>query len=108
MERVVILASLRDLAFQEELVSEPAFESKGVRWVIHINPSGDFVSLESTLSDPVADEQGRKPRPQPMMMSIPRRCGKTSNIVADFLVDKSEYVLGVVDEGATRYRFPLA
>lgn len=95
----MILASLRDLAIREGLVSEPAFESKGVRWVIHIDNNGDFVGLESTLSDPVADEEGRKARPQPVMMSMPRRCGKTSNIAADFLIDKSEYVLGIVPEG---------
>lgn len=95
----MILASLRNLAIREGLVSEPTFESKGVRWVIHIDKRGDFVSLESTLSDPVSDEKGRKARPQPVMMSMPRRCGKTSNIAADFLIDKSEYVLGITPEG---------
>jgi len=99
MECGMILASLRELALREELVSEPAFESKGVAWIIHIDHVGRFLSLESTLNDPAADGKGRKPRPQPKMMSIPRRIGKTVNIAADFFVDKSEYVFGIVPEG---------
>jgi CRISPR-associated protein Csd1 len=99
MEDGVILTSLRDLALREGLVSEPAFESKGVAWIIEIDAKGRFLSLKSTLDDPVADGKGRKPRPQPKMMSIPRRVGKTVNIAADFLVDKSEYVFGIVPEG---------
>jgi CRISPR-associated protein Csd1 len=95
----MILASLRDLALREGLVSEPAFESKGVAWIVNIDRDGRFLSLQSTLSDPVADEKGRKPKPQPAMMSIPRRAGRTVNIGADFLVEKSEYVFGVVPEG---------
>lgn len=95
----MILSSLGELARHEELVSEPAFESKGVAWIIHIDGDGHFLSLESTLNDPVADVKGRKPRPQPKMMLIPRRVGKTVNIVADFLVDKSEYIFGVVPQG---------
>ncbi len=102
----MILASLRDLAIREELVSEPAFENKGVAWVIHIDKNGRFVSLESTLSDPVADEKGRKGKPQPAMMSIPRRCGRTVNIEADFLIDKAEYVLGTVPEGSPAVKKP--
>lgn len=95
----MILTSLRDLAIREELVSEPAFESKGVAWVIEIGRDGTFRSLCSTLSDPVADEKGRKPRPQPAMMSIPRRNGRRSNLAADFLIDKAEYVFGVLPDG---------
>jgi CRISPR-associated protein Csd1 len=102
----MILASLRDLAIREEIVSEPAFESKGVAWVIHIDGAGHFHSLESTLSDPAADEKGRKSRPQPKIMSIPRRCGRTVNIDADFLIDKAEYVLGTVPEGSPARRKP--
>ena len=33
------------------------------------------------------------------MMRIPRRCGRTSGAAADFLVDKSEYVLGIEPDG---------
>ena len=95
----MILASLRDLALREELVSEPAFEGKGVAWIINIDDGGRFLNLVSTLADPLSDGKGRKQRPQPQLMSIPRRCGRSSNLEADFLLDKSEYVLGIVPEG---------
>lgn len=102
----MILKSLRDLAIREELVSEPAFEGKGVAWVIEVGKDGAFRSLYTTLSDPVADEKGRKPRPQPTMMSIPRRCGRTVNIQPDFLIDKAEYLLGAVSEGSPASKKP--
>jgi CRISPR-associated protein Csd1 len=95
MEDGVILASLRDLALREGLVPEPAFESKGVAWIIDIDHEGRFLTLVSTLDDPVADSNGRKPRPQPKMMSIPRRCIRSGGkFEADFLVDNFEYVFG--------------
>jgi len=102
----MILTALRQLALNEGLVSAPAFESKGVAWVIQIGREGRFLALVSTLNDPAADSKGRKPRPSPQMMSIPRRIGKTVNIAPDFLVDKSEYVFGVVPEGKAAAKNP--
>ena len=40
---------------------------------------------------------GKKARPK--IFQIPRRTGRTSGAVADFMVDKSEYVLGVEPDG---------
>ena len=96
----MILQSLRDLALRERLVDDPAFESKPVRWVVKLKPDGAFVGVYDTNTTPIQPEGKKgKPRPQAMMMVIPRRLGRTGNISADFLVDKAEYALGLVPEG---------
>ena len=103
----MILQSLRALALREQLVSEPAFESKGVTWMIKISHAGQFLSLQSTLPDMAATPNGKKLRPQPTMMSIPRRVIRTgSKIKADFLCDKAEYVFGAVPEGTPLPKSP--
>ena len=102
----VILASLRGLAERERIVEEPAFISLGVRWVIDIAIDGRFLSLRDT-SFISASSGRRKSKPQPQTMSIPRRSGRTSTAKAEFLVDKSEYVLGTAPaaEGQDPSRF---
>lgn len=96
----MILQSLRDLAMREQLVNNPAFESKPVRWVVKLKPDGGFVGVYDTNTTSIQPEGKKgKPRPQAKMMVIPRRLGRTVNISADFLVDKAEYALGLVPEG---------
>jgi CRISPR-associated protein Csd1 len=96
----VILQSLRDLAVREGLVDDPAFESKPVRWVIRLKRDGTFVGVYDTNQTPLAVEGKKgKPRPEALMMLIPRRRGRTVNIAADFLVDKAEYALGLMPGG---------
>lgn len=77
----MILQSLRDLAVREHLLSNPDYEPKAVAWVIHVGDGGKFLGLVQT-------GEGKK-------LNIPRRSGRTSAASPDFLVDKSEYVLGV-------------
>lgn len=77
----MILASLRDMAIREGLVANPDYLAYPVAWIIHVGDGGQFLGLVRT-------GEGKK-------LSIPRRVGRTSKAVADFLVDKSEYVLGV-------------
>lgn len=94
----MILAALRGLAEREGIVEEPAFISLGVRWIIDIALDGRFLSLiDTTFLRPSSGK--RKPRPQAKTMSIPRRSGRTSTAKAEFLVDKSEYVLGTLPAG---------
>lgn len=85
----MILASLCDLARRESLLRNPDYEPKPVAWIIAVNEGGGFVNVIPTSGG----DEGKKPRPK--VFSIPRRVGKTSGAVADFLVDKSEYILGV-------------
>ena len=85
----MILESMRDLARRELLLSNPDYEPKPVAWIIAVREGGRYVNVIPTSGG----DEGKKPRPK--VFSIPRRVGKTSGAVADFLVDKSEYVLGV-------------
>lgn len=85
----MILESLRNLALREGLLENPDYEPKPVAWIIVLNETGNFINLVPTVSA----EEGKKPKAK--TFSIPRRLGRTSSPVADFLVDKSEYVLGI-------------
>lgn len=86
----MILQSLKELAEREELVQNPDYEPIPVKWILTVDLEGHFLGLRSTVT-----EQGAKRKPLPRMMAIPRRSKRTSGPLADFLVDKSEYVLGV-------------
>jgi CRISPR-associated protein Csd1 len=98
----MILQSLCELAGREGLVDDPDFEPKDVRWVIHLRPGGRFASLENTDSS----SEGKKSRPR--SMSVPRGVIRTSGSVANFLVDKAEYVLGFDPDDRPNKRGKLA
>lgn len=84
----MILQSLCDLARREKLLARADYEPKPVAWVIAVGEGGRFLHLSSTASA----AEGEKPRAKTMY--IPWRNRRTSEPAADFLVDKSEYVLG--------------
>jgi hypothetical protein len=94
MESRLILSSLKALAQEERLTEDLEYEPKAVAWVISIAEDGRFLGLTST-----AVPQGAKGKLLAKMMQIPRRSGRTSGDLADFLVDKSEYVLGILPAG---------
>ena len=89
----MILTSLRDMAARERLLENADYAPQAVRWGIQIGDGGAFLGLMDTVSD-----AGPKKKAAPITLLIPRRAGRTSKAVADFLVDKSEYVLGVQPE----------
>lgn len=89
----VILESLAKLALREGLLTNPDYEPKPVAWIIVVGDGGKFVNIVPTASG----DEGKKAKAK--VLSIPRRLGRTSSAVADFLVDKSEYVLGVEPDG---------
>lgn len=90
----MILEKLCDLARREGLLSNPDYEPKPVAKVVAIGDAGRFIDIVPTA---VADERTKKLRAK--TLSIPRRSGRTSSPSADFLVDKSEYVLGIEPDG---------
>jgi len=94
----MILHELREYARREGLVDDPAFESKPVPWIIVLDEEGSYLGLRDTYQDVPVDKKGR-PKRQAAMFSIPRRNGRRSNDAANFLVDKSEYVLGIEPDG---------
>jgi CRISPR-associated protein Csd1 len=96
----MILSSLRDMAIREGLTGATAFENKPVKWVISLDEDGRFLGLSQTLTDSLPEEGNKKRKPQAKMFSIPRRSGRTRQTEPEFLVDKSEYVLGIEPTGA--------
>jgi CRISPR-associated protein Csd1 len=94
----MILESLCDLARREQLLADPDYEPKPVAGFFAIDDGGKFVGFVSTMSS----EGGKKARGK--TMQIPRRAGRTSAAAADFLVDKSEYVLGIQPEDVMKPR----
>jgi len=98
----MILESLTKLAQSENLLANPDYEPKPVAWILAVSDGGRFTGAIHTVGEP---EKGKKPRAK--VLEIPRRRGRTSGAAADFLVDKSEYVMGVHPEG-TRSEEELA
>lgn len=97
----MILQSLRDLAIRENLVDDPAFESKAVRWIIALDADGRFLNAYDT-STPATLPEGskKKPKMQAKLMRIPRRLGRTVGVKSDFLVDNAKYALGLAADPA--------
>lgn len=95
----MILESLAEMARREGLVDEPAFQSMPVRWVIDIDGQGHFESLIDTGYEEKTEGKKKAKTLYPMR-KIPRRSGRTSGDQEEFLVDKSDYVLGVLPDGA--------
>jgi CRISPR-associated protein Csd1 len=96
----MILQELKALALREGLVDDPAFESKAVPWIIVLDEDGSYLGLRDTYQEiPPPEGKNGKPKRQAGMFAIPRRLGRTSRAMSDFLVDKSEYVLGIEPEG---------
>lgn len=94
----MILTSLRDLANREGLTHATAFENKPVKWVISLGKDGHFLGLSQLLAVSLSKKGKDTNKPQAKMLSIPRRSGRTAQTQSDFLVDKSEYVLGIEPE----------
>src|ERR1700730_15747941 len=90
----MILSKLCELARREDLLASPDYEPKPVAWIISVGDGGKFFE-----AIPTASEEGPGKKPRAKVFSVPRRVGRTSSAVADFLVDKSEYVLGVEPDG---------
>lgn len=96
----MILESLCDLVRREHLLADPDYEPKPVAGFFAIADGGKFVGFVSTMNA----EGGKKARGK--TMQIPRRAGRTSAATADFLVDKSEYVLGIQPDDVAKPRKP--
>jgi CRISPR-associated protein Csd1 len=85
----MILSSLSELARREGLLENADYEPKAVAWILSLGQEGRFLGATPTAAE---DKRGKA---RAKTFSIPRRKGRTSAAVADFAVDKSEYVLGV-------------
>ncbi len=101
-----MLHALTQLAEDEGLVGDPAFEMKPVAYLIVLSEEGRFLGYASQLYTPPLEPGKKKPgKPIAKRLSIPRQfnietgAGRASGDFAYFLVDKAEYVLGCVPDG---------
>lgn len=87
----MILTALKELAEREGLVKNPDFEPRGVAYLVTIGPGG------SLHGPPVRTEglptKGRS-KPRAQVFDVPKRSERTAQDMAEFLVDKAEYVFG--------------
>lgn len=96
----MILKALYDLAQREELVPDPDFEIKPVSWNIRVGDNGRFLSIEPLKqAEKLPEGSKKKPKMLGMPMFVPYQGSRTSGDRAFFLVDKSEYTLGLDPKG---------
>lgn len=96
----MILRALYDLAQQEGLAEDLDFEPIQLRYTLVLGPNGMSATVQdrSTL---VPAEGKKKSELRKPTVSVPRRSGRTSGDCAEFLVDKSDYILGWDSSGKT-------
>ena len=96
----MILKALYDLAVREDLVPDPDFEIKPVSWTIRVGDGGKFLGIISNKQpEQLPPESKKKPKMFGVPKFVPYQGGRTGNDKAYFLVDKSEYVLGLDPSG---------
>lgn len=105
----MILQELRSLAERENLIDDPDFQPKTVRWIISIGPDGRFLGVSETQGQVSApDNPKAKPKkPKPKVYQVPRQPDRTSGQFTYFLVDKADYVLGFDPDDAPNKREKL-
>lgn len=94
----MILQALNRLADIEQLVPDPDYEIRPISWMIVLEPDGNLVAIESRRTDVNAGTK-RKPKYIGNPMPVPRQHTRTSGDSAYFLVDKSDYTLGIDPTG---------
>ncbi|MBI4846559.1 MAG: type I-C CRISPR-associated protein Cas8c/Csd1 [Candidatus Omnitrophica bacterium] len=96
----MILKALYDLAIREELVPDPDFEIKPVSWVVRVGDRGRFLGIEPLKqAEKIPEGSKKKPKMLGKQMIVPYQGSRTSGDRAFFLVDKSEYTLGLDPKG---------
>ena len=89
----MILTALVELAEREGLVKNADYQPMPVRWLVTLGPDGQMLGgFRDTQSPPVA----KGDRPTVLRFDIPKRSSRTVNSLAEFVVDKPEYVFGWV------------
>lgn len=96
----MILKALYDLAVREDLVTDPDFEIKPVSWIVRVGDAGKLMGIEYIKQpEQLPPESKKKPKMIGQQMYVPYQGGRTGNDKAYFLVDKSEYALGIDPTG---------
>jgi len=102
----MILRSLYDFAQREGLAEDLDYELKELRWALVLTPKGAHLEDLATLEEvEVPGPKGKKKTKtilRKLPVRIPRQSGRTSADVAEFLVDKADYVFGWDPSGKTK------
>jgi CRISPR-associated protein Csd1 len=88
----MILNALVDFAHREGLMEDPDFEERRVGCLVRVAPDGSLLAFEPTFEP---DEKGKL---RAKSFRVPRGQVRASGDLALFLVDKSDYVLGFMDD----------
>jgi CRISPR-associated protein Csd1 len=98
----MIYQALAELAKREDLLEDMAYEPKPVHYLLVLGENGDLLEVLEPRDPPPLDDKGRpKGKPRAVVRRIPRRSDRTSGDLAEFLVDKAEYVFGIDPKGKT-------
>lgn len=77
------LATYYDRLLSEGQIEAPGFQEKEIPWIVEVNRQGAFVALTRTGDDE-----------RPKRFRVPSEVKRASNIVANLLWDKPDYVFG--------------
>lgn len=77
---------------RESGIAPPGFSSQQISFAIVLDRQGELVQIQD-----IRDTSGKKPRP--VMMSVPEPVLRSVNVAANFLWDKTGYVLGADMQG---------
>lgn len=91
----MILRALMDLAEREGLMGDLDYQPMPVRWIVTIDSEGNMLGGITDTQQPAADGKGR---PSTAVHQIPNRSPRTAQPACEFVIDKSEYVFGHLDE----------
>lgn len=94
----MMLQALCRLADTEKLVDDPDHEFKLISWVVSLDREGNLLGIADQRRN-VNEGTKRKPKWEGRPVLVPRQPIRTSGDAAFFLVDKSEYVLGIDPTG---------
>jgi CRISPR-associated protein Csd1 len=97
----MILKALYDLAQQEGLAEDLDFEPAQLRFTFVVGPKGTSATIVDR-AQLIPAEGKKRPELRKPTIQIPRRSGRRSNNCSEFLVDKSDYLLGWEGSGKTR------
>jgi CRISPR-associated protein Csd1 len=94
----MMLQALCRLADSERLIDDPDFEYKPISWVISLDRVGNLIGIADQRRN-VNEGTKKKAKWEGTPVLVPRQPIRTSGDAAFFLVDKSEYVLGLDPTG---------
>lgn len=97
----MIYRALAEFAEREGLLAEIVYQPGEVAYLVHVDKNGRYLRYESPREER-GDHGGKSkhPRLRPPRRPIPRRSDRRAVALAEFLVDKAEYVFGIDPLGA--------